>query len=409
MSTTYKTRPGDTFRVVSIRAYGTDAHADLIASANPGAAEPFAADVVLNTPPIQGAPKDKSTAAAFDGPEEVAVLIDGTRFRYWSAVRISRALDRPDAVQLSAPFEPDAPDFRDTFRPFSYKPLTVTVGGTPLFTGTMVGVHPAVTNTARTMEVNGYSLPGVLADCNAPANIQIEFDDMDLPRIATALCKPFGLSVQFDGPPGSAFEREAIKQNDKVADFLADLARQRNLVLSSSETGALVFQQSTATGSPVAQLTQGASPVIEVLPTFNPQSYYSHITALEDMMLGTDGSNYTVKNPHLEGVLRPMSFQAPDVEGGDIKTAALAKTGRMFGNMASFGVTVDTWRDPSGALWRPNTTLILTAPGAMVYSPFEFIVRSVSFERTATEQTAQLELVLPGSFSGEIPESMPWD
>lgn len=104
-----------------------------------------------------------------------------------------------------------------------------------------------------------------------------------------------------------------------------------------------------------------------------------------------------------------MTFSAPDVEGGDITDAVRAKTGRMFGNMAAYAVQVDTWRDPQGELWTPNTTVILEAPGAMVYAPYEFVLRSVAFDRSGSKESAELDLVLPGSFSGQTPEAMPWD
>jgi hypothetical protein len=45
----------------------------------------------------------------------------------------------------------------------------------------------------------------------------------------------------------------------------------------------------------------------------------------------------------------------------------------------------------------------------MIYSSYEFVVRSVRFDSETDSETAELDLVLPGSFSGEIPESMPWD
>ena len=70
---------------------------------------------------------------------------------------------------------------------------------------------------------------------------------------------------------------------------------------------------------------------------------------------------------------------------------------------------VSTWRDPAGNLWAPNTTVTLTAPDAMIYDKYEFIIRSVTFETDRATETATLNLVLTGSFSGEIPDSLPWD
>jgi prophage tail gpP-like protein len=81
----------------------------------------------------------------------------------------------------------------------------------------------------------------------------------------------------------------------------------------------------------------------------------------------------------------------------------------MFGNMVAYSVKVATWRDPSGNLWEPNTIVSLDAPDAMVYRPYDFVIRGVEFERDSRKEHATLDLVMPGSFSGEIPEALPWD
>ena len=81
----------------------------------------------------------------------------------------------------------------------------------------------------------------------------------------------------------------------------------------------------------------------------------------------------------------------------------------MFGNMASYTITVDTWLDSSGSLWAPNTMISLQAPGAMIYRPYSFLLRRVTFNQDASSRTATLNLVLPGAFGGEIPEVLPWD
>lgn len=406
----YTVRAGDTFESIARKQYGSEQYASTISKANSGAAEPLTAGTVLAVPPRPGAPVDKQGQAPSSGANEVAVLINGTRFRFWSDLRLTRSLDGMDTIEFSAPFDAEAPGFREVFRPFSYAPLVVTVGGDVLFTGTMIGVTPNLSDRQKTISVSAYSVPGVLNDCTPPASAYpVEFNDLALPEIAAALADPFGVAVSFTGPAGSAFERVAVDPGDTVLAFLSDLARQRSLVVSSTPDGELLFQQSVAAGQPVAALQQGASPVLGVQPSFSPQQYYSHVTGLESVYLGTEGSQYTVKNPHLAGTVRPLTFKSPDVLGGDIQQAVAAKVGRMYGNMASYSVQVDTWRDKDGRLWEPNSTVKLQAPGAMIYDPYEFIVRSVSFERSGAKEAAELDLVLPGSFSGTTPETLPWD
>lgn len=410
MSTTYNVITGDTFESISRKKYGTEKEADRIARANPGVAEPLTAGTTLTVPVLPEAPQNLQQAADSSTDDEVAILIDGKRFRFWDKVRITRSIDTMDTVEFGAPFDADAPGFRDTFRPFSFKTVVITVGGTPLFTGTMVAVNPVIENAQKIISVSGYSLPGVLNDCTAPASsFPLEFDNQGLRDIATTLAAPFGISVDFQADQGAVFERVASEPGKKVLAFLTELAKQRNLIISSSSRGKLVFLQSTESGQPVARLQQGVAPVLSVTPFFSPQEYYSHITGIEPVVVGLAGSQFTVKNPRLLGVTRPLTFNAPDTLDADVKSAVEAKAGRMFGNMASYSVRVATWRDPSGKLWEPNTAIKLLAPDAMIYNEYEFIIRSIEFSRDRATETATLNLVIPGSFSGKVPEALPWD
>lgn len=409
MSTTYKTVNGDTFEIIASKSYGDGSKASVISSANPGAAEPLAAGLSLIIPALQNEPKNLPQSGIAQEPDEVAILIDGKRFRFWTEVTITRAIDQIDIVEFGSPFEVENQAFREIFRPFSYKRCEVTVGGDPIFTGTLVGTSPDL-DIPKRVQASCYSLPGVLNDCSPSAgDFPLEFNDQGLREIATALAAPFGLDVEFNVEQGAVFERVACKPNQKVLAFLADLAKQRNLIITNDERGALVFWNSAETGKPAAILRQGESPLLKVTPTFSPQEYYSHITGIEPVSIGFGGSQYTVQNPRLAGVLRPLTFTVLDSQSADVQSTVAAKAGRMFGNAVTYSIEVNTWRDSGGTLWEPNTTLKIQAPNAMIYNPYEFVIRSVRFVRTGTSATAILDLVLPGSFNGESPETLPWD
>lgn len=410
----YLTRAGDTFATVSRRVYGVESGALNIARANPGVTEPLPAGVVLTIPPRPGQSGTVTAQAPGIEPNEVAIIVNGQRFRFWESVRITRAIDMIDTVEFSAPFEPDAPGWRDTFRPFSFQEVQVLVGGQTFFTGTMVGVMPTVAADRSTIRVSCYARPGVLNDCTPPPPPNdadsLQFDGQTLRQIAATICRPFGISVVFEADPGAAFEEVACEPGTKALAFLTDLAQKRGLIIGTNPDGALVFRRdSGGAAAAVARLRQGASPVLAVTPSFSPQEYYSHITGISPVVVGTEGSQFTVSNPRLTGVVRPLTFRADDSEDADAKLAVDAKTGRMFANMVSYSVTVNTWRDEAGNLWQPNTIVKLTAPRAMVYSEFEFMIRNVEFSRESDGETAVLNLVLPGSFSGKVPGRLPWE
>ena len=410
MSITFNTSAGDTFEDVARKSYGTENEAHRIREANPGTSEPFIAGVVLVVPSLPSAPTNAPQQAPTDTENETAVLIEGVRFRFWSDIRLTRSIDAMDTMEINAPFDANDKDLRETFKPLSFKKIDVTVGGAQLFTGTMVGVMPVIDEKSKVLSVNAYSLPAVLGDCTAPASAYpIEFNKQNIRDIAIRLAGLFGIAVVFNEAAGAVFERVALGTGESVLSFLTTLAKQRNLIISSTSNGELLFLRSTSTNEPVARLKQGESPLLSVIPFFSPQEYYSHITGIEPVSTGLSGSQFTVKNSRLEGVVRPLTFVSNDAETAGVKESTESKAGRMFGNAVTYSVNVITWRDTNGELWAPNSTVTLTAPDAMVYEEYSFIIRSVEFKRDAGAETAVLNLVIPGAFSGEVPEVMPWD
>jgi prophage tail gpP-like protein len=408
MSRSYTVVQGDTYDTIARKEYGDDQQAGRIRRANPGADDPLVVGTVIAVPP--GVSADDAGNRAASTPNEVALSVEGSRFRFWSKVSITRAIDAVPTVSFEAPFDPDNAEFRSVFRPFSFQSVNLDVGGDRLFTGTLIGVDPTLNVAGGTAGASCYALPGVLGDCTAPASAYpIEWDGADLRAIAESLAALFGIGVVFDGEVGSAFERLTLTPGANLLPWLAGLASQRDLVVGATPGGDLLFTKATAEGEPVAHLTQGESPCISVAPSFSPQDYFSAITGVTPTLVGLKGPQHTEKNTHLPGALRPHTFLSANTINADLPASVRSKMGRMFGNAIGYSVPVSTWRDPQGDLWKPNTLITLLAPGAMIYSRYTFLLRSVILEKTAGSESATLNLVLPGSFAGTIPEKLPWD
>lgn len=411
MSKTIVTAEGDTFATLSRKAYGSEQGERAIRAANPGAIEPFRAGLTIRAPALPGRPTDLPQSAPATNEDEVAVIIDGKRFRFWDSVDITRTLDSVSTVEFSAPYDPDNADHRETFKPFSYKDVTVLMGGEPLFAGTMVAVRPLSTESSRTVAASCYSKPGVLMDCTAPASLfPLEYNELTLQEIAQNLLAPFGLGLEYKAAATARLERVAVNPGERVWSFLSALAGQQNALLRTDEVGNLVIDTPRPQGAPVAEFIQGQNgPVLSVEPFFNEQDYYSDVTGLEPVMVGDAGSIHTVKNARLSNITRPYTYTAQDADAGSLPEAVATKAGRMFGNMVSYRVTLSAARNPDGQLWQPGQLIALTWPDAMIFNRTELMIRDVVISATDTRRTATLTVVLPGAFSGEQPEVMPWD
>jgi len=405
LSTTYNTIQGDTYDAVSRKVYGVEVYADLLEKSNPGRPGPFAAGEVLNVPPVTPGyvPQDAT-------PQRVSITIGGRTVTVFTQIEVERAFDKIDTFSLVAPLTPDDPLFREIFRPLSFQRAVVGLEGAPVLVGTLVNVTPATSAGGRTVALTGYALPGVLSDCMTPASAYpVEFNDLSLQGIADTLCAPFGIQPRFVDDPGADFTRVEPRTDEPVLGFLVRLAAMRGGVWGSGEDGALEFRKSKAAGVPVAELAEGQPPLMSVDPVFDPQAYFSEVTAVAPVDIGAEGGRQTVKNPFVPGSIRPFTFKVQNADNVDVMDVAQAKIGRMFGNAATYVAEVSTWLDKNGDAWAPGSFVSLQAPGALVYEPYVFEVRAVKLRLGGDGETAILSLVIPGAFDGKVPEVLPWD
>jgi len=362
--------------------------------------------------------------------------------QHWTEIELEQSIDGFSSVGFTAPFEPSRKAFRERFRPFSYAPIAVLLGGHQLqFTGTLHSVDPTFTTEERSVRVQAVALPTAICDSTVPGNFGAkEFSGLKLEDIANELCKPFGFAARFaderstfiDTDANGELERDRSSKKsiqrriesafdirfgrvkcgkeDKIFDFLCRLSKQRGVVMTDSPTGDLVFQRSAQLGRPVVHLEEGIPPLLSVTPQFNSREFYSEVTAVVPAKRGRKAGSFTLKNPFMNdaGTIRPFTYRAEDTDVGGAPQTAAAFMGRMFGEAVSWDIELPTIVDPRGEYFRPNTTLTITAPSAMIYGKHELLIRGVTKRQTKDSTTCKLNVVLPGSFSGEIPARLPW-
>lgn len=346
-------------------------------------------------------------------PERVAVKhSDGSKFGDWSEIDLSLGLDSYRCASLSGPWDPERKDLRAAFEPLSFPDVTVEIGDELFLTGRVQDVAPSVDATQASVGVTAYSTAYWLTEiCAAPELLPLEFNGVDLKGIAQRIAgSSLGLAVNIEGKAGAKFSRVRCEPDEELHGFLAELALQRGFVVTDTASGDLLFRSEGATGAPVARLK--GQPLGKVSASFNPSRWFSHITGRACKRAGQqNGSKYTQRNELYRSFIpRHHCASVGDTGSADVPRATKAMVGRMAAAAATYTVEdLPTWRDPAGKIWAPNTTIMLTAPGAMIYSETELLIREIKFKQRAEIQTATLELVLPGSFGGAQPKRLPWD
>jgi prophage tail gpP-like protein len=371
-------------------------------------------------------------------PEQVGITIGGKQFDFWSTVTFTDAIDNHPTLSLVAPWEPERSAFRKLFRPFSYALVQATIGGQDVFTGTLMPVRPQRNADTSFTEIAAYSRAAKLTECDMPWDaIPFECNGLAFDEIAKHFCAPLVIGVDMAGQdPGPPFlrvkprRRSKVKKDPKVSggagqetltvegnvqEFLADLARQRGFVLGSNAQGQLTPRRGISSsaenplGRPVYSFEEGKQPLATIVPQFNEREWYSEITGLVPAKKGRPGSKFTMQNPFFSASeRRTTSFQLDDTEAAYAPAAVEARMGRMIANCVQYVLSVPTWRDPRGALWKPNTIVTAKAASAMIYDEYEFLIRDVTLTMDENQESAQIGLVLPGSFGGSLPGALPW-
>jgi len=346
---------------------------------------------------------------------EVAIEIDGTPYRFWEGVEIDRSFDSlADKFSLTSPWFPKKTKYQDIFRPFSYKDCAIYIGGKKTLTGMILSVKPQSGANSKRIMIEGYSLPGLIADVPAHyTSWPLNMNGLNLEEIAKRLCEPYNIVVRFEADPGSQFsksEKIVLEPDEMIGNFLIKLARQRGLIISSSVDGELLFREATVNPA-IAFIQDGKYPYINSDVSYNGQNRYSEVTAIGTNNKKGFGKKYTVADPGLKNISikRPLVIRAQDVKSGGLIKAATAKLGRLIAESIKIKLSIVGWHTPEGVLYEDNQIITYQSDDDMIYEETDFLIRNCKYIKNGNSRTCDLDLVLPEAYNGQIRQVFPWD
>jgi prophage tail gpP-like protein len=339
-------------------------------------------------------------------PDLVTIEIDGVEFSGWEALTITRSLTSvARSFSFSSPFDPDRPALVSALRPFGYQSAVVKIDGELIVTGRIEKVSPAISAGDRAINVQGRSLTGIIADC-AHAVGRYQYDGLALSTIAKQVCSPFGVSVSAFNATNPIKEARC-EPGQKAFEFLNRLAQDVGLLLTDNEKGELVIRRVTGTGAPVAAIVEGARGVLSVSADYDGTKRYSTLKVLQQQ----DGSASLsgVANDTGVSIYRPNIETGSESDAKNLTDAAAWRRALSLAGCITIGVEIAGWRHPGGGLWDAGQIVTLRSPGAFILNETPMLISDVSLTLDAQAgRKTGLALVLPGTYSGTMPEVEPW-
>jgi prophage tail gpP-like protein len=426
MSRTHKVSQDDTLGAIAIRYLGSFFKWTVIVNANPqltshkklsdGSPAIFPGDVLIipenETKKPTTARTKKAIVLSSDAEQDVSIVTGGKKFTGFTGYELNLSYDSFDTFMFTAPYDRDNAELREAILPFSYKSCDVFYNDNLVFKGLLLTPDPALLVDSSEITLQGYPLCGVLNDCMVPpAKYPLPCAGINMKGIADAACDAYNIPVLFDGEVGADFAEVSIEPTDKILDFLSRLAKQRNLLFTNTEKGELLFFTAKKDKAFVS-FVEGKLPLISIKPKFSAQQFYSHITGYNKTDAEYPTVSYTFENKYLinKGVLRHLAITVDDAEtSSDVECAVKSYAGRMFADCVSFELECEGHVNGEKELFQKGMSVGVNAPGAMLVNDTVFIARNIKLKRTNEGKTSSMTLVLPGSYTGQIPEALPWE
>jgi prophage tail gpP-like protein len=329
--------------------------------------------------------------------------VGNRRLNFWSKYTVSLRFDSiASSFSFSYYYDNTTRTNTDISAVLDYKKCSLIENGFTLLTGTILN-HGFNSNTEKELSsISGYSLPGILNDVVVPPDLYpLQFDGLTLKEITKKLAFRFGIKFIIM-PSVSRVMNEVIPQTElgpkeKIGEFLGKMASDRNIILSHSPEGFMIFTKADTEAVSVFDFNGDGIATKKSL-SINGQGMYSQITALaESEETPSNAAEETLENPYVKQFRPIVVVQG---SGNDTTTKQVARTalGQQLKNI-KLTIEVSRWQDKNGNLWQPNTIITVVDPDLKIFKKSKFFVEGVTFVGDENGQTAVLSCVVPEVYS----------
>lgn len=284
---------------------------------------------------------------------------------------------------------------------FDMKPgleISCKIGKRPVYKGYIDKLNISLSSGSRNITISGRDKTGDLVDCSHVG--RNEFNNMRLEAIAKELVKPFGIDVIIFAETGAPFTKFTITQGDSVFQALEKLAKMRNLLLTSSPEGNLVFEKKGIIRSST-ELIEGINLKSAGISLDNTERFSQYQVKSQAIgILGSAQDATQAKGTATdEGIERFRPIVILNESQGDGKTAqqrAEWEASLRAAKACNVSVVVVGWTQKEGELWATNQVVHIDCPSIGIKQ--DMLISKVNFELSENGKITELELIRPDAF-----------
>ena len=340
------------------------------------------------------------TGKTFD---EATLVIDDEELRVENLSVIRTFDTAADGWSASLAWDSTDDKLNQLLRPFGYQRAQVYLGGHLVCDGYLYGVSRAFGGNGITADLEGWSKTADIID--STIRPPYEARKQTLEQRAKDLVGAHGISVVYDLPDDSPFDKLTAGESETIFSHLAELARQRSAILSSTVFGDLLITKAQPNSASVATLIEGTAPVMSLQGSFDGRARFNIYRARVQQQRKKKRKKAAVGIAKDDAVPRSRSttFNAPDATAGTIQKVAEWERSKRIANAMSLKVNVSTWYtdDTNTQLWEAGNLVTVQSPAMFIPDGFTFLIKRVEFTFSTEGTKASLDLVPPQAYTGE--------
>lgn len=334
------------------------------------------------------------------------IKINNQFYNFFDDITINYKLDSvASTFSFNARFNPNNEEHKKIFRPLSYNKVQIFDNDNNLkFTGTSLNTSLNSSEVQELQNISGYSKSGILEDCTIPrASYPLERLNISLYDIAWSMVGYFDLKFIVDDSVKKEMDliypKTVAGPEETVKEFLSKLASQRNILLSHNIKGNLLFYKPNTKAK--SKFFFNDQKGITMSLSVNGQAMHSKISVIRQPSKDNQSlSPVDTVNNNLVGLNRTIVKTLSSGTETDTKKAADNILADQLKNI-SVNVSIDRHIDVNC-----GDIVEVLNPEIFLYKKTRFMVSEITVNENNSSQSMTFNLVLPETFTGEIPKNI---
>jgi len=272
-----------------------------------------------------------------------------------------------------------------------------------LITGTIINHNYSISSMPNMVTISGYSLGGVLEDCNMPTTLYpLQNDNMSLEEICKKILPVFNLNYEYTDNISvdfkKSYKQKTASIDQKVKDFITGGASQKGIIVSNTNEGKILFTKYNNLKKSVYDFEEGQSNIISLDLNINGQGLHSEITVLKQVSNNDKSTGQsTVLNPIIKA-FRPLVKVSTSGSVFDTDKAAKLERSKELGGI-KFIIK-------SKKFVNCGEIIKLKAPSLNLHDFVELFVEETNIQGNQNGEIYTLTCVLKEVYSLETPKNI---